>query len=369
MADKRKKKVAFLGIKGLPSKFGADRVVEGIVNNLAADFEIYVYCSHSVSRDYHPEHINLIKIRHPGGKHLFTFSLSLLSALHALLFKTFDVVNVHNTDSGFIVPILRLRYRVIGTSHGFAYKRMKWGGFAKRFFIWSEKIMLSESAVVTCVSKSITVELVDRYSKDVLFIPNGIDRPDPVEDPALFDSYGLEDKDFICFAAGRVDPTKGCHLLLEAFQGIDRDIRVVAIGDFGHKKDYTEQLYGMADDRVTFVPFISKKEVLFGIVNRAKLFVFPSTVEAMSIMLLEVAALGVPAVCSDIPENKTVLEDRTTYFRSGDSKDLREKIISCLDSYDDALNRAQATKSWVLETYNWKRIAAQYKKLYNDVAL
>jgi glycosyltransferase involved in cell wall biosynthesis len=367
MAQTGKKKIAFLGIKGLPSRFGADRVVEGIVDNLAEDFDIYVYCSESVSKDYHPEHIRLIKIKHPRGKHLFSFSLSLLSALHALFFGRFDLVNVHNTDSGFIVPLLRLRYKVVGTSHGFAYKRGKWGGFARRFFMWSEKIMMSFSTAVTCVSKSITEELETMYNRDVTFIPNGIDKPGVVEDPATFAKYGFKDKEFICFAAGRVDPTKGCHLLLEAFQKIDRDIQLVTIGDFGHKKDYTEELHRMADGRVTFVPFIAEKEILFGIINNSKLFVFPSTVEAMSIMLLEVAALGVPVVCSEIPENTTVLEDRTTYFSSGDSNDLREKIDSCLDNYDNAVEQARDTKTWVLETYNWKSIAAQYRALYNDL--
>jgi glycosyltransferase involved in cell wall biosynthesis len=123
----------------------------------------------------------------------------------------------------------------------------------------------------------------------------------------------------------------------------------------------------MADDRVTFVPFISKKEVLFGIINRAKLFVFPSTVEAMSIMLLEVAALGVPVVCSDIPENTTVLEDRTNYFASGDADDLRGKISACLDSYEEAVGQAKSTQGWVLDTYNWRGVAGQYKRLFDDL--
>lgn len=365
MSDKRKKKIAFMGIKGLPSLAGADRVVEGIVNNLAGDFDIYVYCSRTYSKDYRPDHIQLIKMWNLKGKHLFSFSLSLLSALHALFCKKFDLVHVHNTDSGFIAPLLKLKYRTVGTSHGFPDQRGKWGGFAKRFFKLSERLMFSLSTSTTCVSKSITRELIDLYNKDVLFIPNGIDEPAIVEDPGMFEKYGLREKDYICFAAGRVDPTKGCHILLKAFEKLDRDIRVVAIGDFSHKKDYTDQLHEMADDRVVFVPFIAEKEVLFGIINSAKLFVFPSTVEAMSIMLLEVAALGVPTVCSDIAENVTVLEDKTTYFRSGDDADLKDKIELCLNGYDDIVSQAQKTKSWVLENYKWGNIAAQYKKLYD----
>lgn len=367
MRETGKKKIAFLGIKGLPSKGGAERVVEGIVESLAEEFEIYVYCSRSYSEGYNPAHINLIKIRNMKGKHLYSLSLSILSALHAVFLRNFDLVHVHNTDSGFVVPLLRLRYKTVGTSHGFAYQREKWSGLAKRCFKLSERIMFSFSSAMTCVSKSITSELESLYKRKVLFIPNGIDRPEAVKDAELFERHDLNEKDYICFAAGRVDPTKGCHILLKAVREMHRKIRVVAIGDFSHKQDYTEELLAMADDRVEFVPFIAKKEVLFGIIQSAKLFVFPSTVEAMSIMLLEVAALGVPIVCSDIPENTAVLEDRTTYFRSGDEGDLKKKIEECLDSYDEILAQAQNTRPWVLANYRWPSIAEEYKNLYHSL--
>jgi glycosyltransferase involved in cell wall biosynthesis len=366
MTDKAKKKVAFLGIKGLPSKGGAERVVEGIVNNLAGDFDIYVYCSKSYSKDYHPDHIHLIKLRHLKGKHLYSFSLSLFSALHALFARKFDLIHVHNTDSGFIVPLLRLKYKVIGTSHGFAYQREKWSGYARFFLKISERILFSFANTITCVSKSITRELTASYKKEVLFIPNGIDKPEYREDTELFERHRLREKDYICFAAGRVDPTKGLHILLKAFSGIERDIRLVAIGDFSHKKDYSEQMFALADDRVEFIPFIAEKEALFGIIRKAVLFVFPSTVEAMSIMLMEVSALGVPVVCSDIPENTTVLEDKTTYFKSGDDADLKAKIELCLARHDMKAAEAQKTKEWVTDIYNWKNIAKKYKNLYNN---
>jgi glycosyltransferase involved in cell wall biosynthesis len=86
-------------------------------------------------------------------------------------------------------------------------------------------------------------------------------------------------------------------------------------------------------------------------------------------MLMEVAALGIPIVCSDIPENKTVLADRTTYFMSGDAEDLQEKIELCLESYDYQMTRARTTKEWVLENYNWKKIAKSYKDLYNSLTV
>jgi len=363
-----KKKIAFLGIKGLPSKGGADRVVEAIANNLSEEFDISVYGSHSCSKDFQSDDIKLIKVKNLRGKHLSSFSLFLLSSFHALICKNFDLVHVHNTDAGFIIPLLRLKYKVIATSHGYPYKRDKWNYLAKRFLKFSEALFFQNSSVITCVSKSISEELNGRYNKDIHFIPNGIDKPYIEEQDYIIEELGLEDKEFLCFAAGRVDPTKGCHILLQALNRINRNISVVAIGDFSHKKDYSKKLFQMADERVKFVPFIEDKKDLFGIIKRAKLFVFPSTVEAMSMMLLEVAALGVPIICSDIPENTSVLEDRTIYFKSEDVKDLIEKIEFCLDNYNTISERAVKTKQWVTERYNWKNIVNKYKNIYIALA-
>jgi glycosyltransferase involved in cell wall biosynthesis len=364
MGSNTKKKIAFLGIKGLPSKAGADRVVESIISYLNKEYDISIYCSNLYSRDYKSDKFNIIKVRNLGGKYLFSFTLFILSAIHALIFKNFDLIHLHNTDAGFVIPLLRLKYRVIGTSHGYPYKREKWNNLAKNFLKFSELIFFRFSNLITCVSKSITKELKDKYKKNIYFIPNGISNPIIKEDNLIFEKFKLKYREYICFAAGRIDPTKGCHILLNAFNKIKNNIDIVAIGDFSHKKDYSETLFHMADERAKFVPFIEDKEILFGIIKKAKLFIFPSTVEAMSMMLLEVASLGVPIICSDIPENMSVLEDHTTYFQSGDDMDLAKKIEFCLEHYDEVLEMSSNARKWVIKQYNWKNISRKYKNIY-----
>lgn len=367
LKNNSKKKLAYLGIKGLPAVFGADKVVEAIANNLSEEFEIYVYCSNSYSIDYRNHNIKLIKLRNIKGKHLSSFSLFLLSAFHALLFKNFDLVHVHNTDAGFIIPLLRIKYKVIGTSHGYPYKREKWSYFARNFLKFSETVFFRFSNLATCVSKSLSKELGDKNKKNVYFIPNGIDEPYYVEDNSILEKFELKGKEYMSFAAGRVDPTKGCHLLLEAFKNMNIKINIAVSGDFSHKPDYSKKLYQMADERVKFIPFIDNIRILFGVIKRAKLFIFPSTHEAMSSMLLEVAALGVPIICSDIPENVDVLERNTIYFSSGDYKDLAKKIEFCLNNYDEAVKIANKAKKSVIKRYKWQDISEKYKNIYNSL--
>jgi glycosyltransferase involved in cell wall biosynthesis len=356
-----------MGIKGLPSKGGAERVVEAIVGSLKDSLDISVYCSKAYSGDHQEDNINLIKLPNLKGKHLSSFSLFLMSAFHALLSRRFDFIHVHNTDAGFIIPLLRLRYKIVGTCHGFPYKREKWGILARSFLRCSEALFFRLCNAVTCVSSSLSDELNSKHSRKTHYIPNGVETVQCEKDYALVEEYALKGQDYICFAAGRIDPTKGCHTLLKAFKGISRDIKLVVIGDFSHKKDYSQELHRMADDRVVFVPFVETKERLFGIIENSKIFVLPSTVEAMSMMLLEVTGLGVPTICSDIAENTSVLKDHGVYFKVGDEKELTQKIEACLDRYEELLESSRQTKEWVAEQYRWQDIAEKYATVYDSL--
>ncbi len=46
-----------------------------------------------------------------------------------------------------------------------------------------------------------------------------------------------------------------------------------------------------------------------GLLQSCRVFVFPSTVEAMSMMLLEALAVGTVGIASDIPENTSILPE------------------------------------------------------------
>ena len=143
---------------------------------------------------------------------------------------------------------------------------------------------------ITSVSSTLADYYRQRYQKSVDYFPNGIDAAIEVDGVAaqqLLDEQGVGRSKYIMFAAGRIIPTKGCHVLLEAFAQIPTDHKLIVVGDMSHVPAYAEKLQGMADDRVCFIPFVASKATLFGLIEKADLFVFPSSVEAKSMMLLD----------------------------------------------------------------------------------
>lgn len=54
------------------------------------------------------------------GKHFHATTLFLFAALHALFWGDYDLIHLHNVEAAWVLPILRLRYKVVATSHGSA---------------------------------------------------------------------------------------------------------------------------------------------------------------------------------------------------------------------------------------------------------
>ena len=324
-------RIAYLGSKGLPSKSGTERVVEAIVSRLSGIHDITVYCDlRYTPKGTKVDGIHLIRIFTIKGKYVQAPSLFFLSALHAL-FSRYDLIHVHGTDACFVLPILKLKYKVVSTAHGVPGRltRLKWGKAARFLIKLMEYPFVYLSNYATSVSRLDADYLKARFKHNVIYIPNGVDdyiQFDLKRADSKLRQVSLEPGNYLMFAAGRIDPTKGCHLVLEALNLMGNPLKLAIVGDLNQVPSYSDHLRKIADEnQVVFIPPISDRELLFGMVKHAHLFIFPSTDEGMSMMLLEAASLQTPIICSDIPENKIVMQDNVVYFHSGDAVDLADQ--------------------------------------------
>lgn len=366
-------KIAYMGVKGLPSKSGTERVLEAIIKRLAGKFDITVYCD----ADYTPpetqyEGVKLIRMRTFKGRHLKPILLGVFSALHAMFFGGYDLIHMNGVENCFTLPLLRLRYKVISTSHGTPGRLplSKWGRLESFLMQMAEYPFIYLSNYATAVSIMDTQYLRDQYKKPAIYIPNGVDMDIPVDRGAAtieLERLGITPHNFLLFVAGRIIQRKGAHILLEAFNSLELDIPLVIIGDLAQVPEYGKSLRDLAaHHHVIFIPSISDKSILFGMLDLCKLFVFPSTAEGMSVMLLEAASLGIPMVCSDIPENTSVLEEHAVYFRSGDSADLANQIRWVIDNPQEMTRLSQSAKNLIRKNFSWNLISSRYETLYRQ---
>ena len=306
----------------------------------------------------------------PGAPGAFLYFF--MSALHLLFRRDIDLVHMHKTDPAFFLPLLRIRYKVISTSQEAPYRRDKWNRIAKAYFHLAERMFIRWSNIATCIAEPLTAYYNKRYGSDVIFIPNGINPPDP----AAFDrdrakGYLPEgasmDKPFIMFSARRLMSTKGTHTLLEALHQVNWKGQVFIAGELHEGDPYLKKLRQLAAGlNVYFLGFVHPLETLQAFVEKCMLFVFPSENEGMSLMLLEASSVGKPIIASDIPENKQVFPgDEVLYFRVSDSEDLAQKIRHALAHPEEMAERAGRCKEKVLTGFVMSTISARFSGCYD----
>jgi glycosyltransferase involved in cell wall biosynthesis len=359
-----------VGAKGIPSRGGTERVVEAIARRqAAAGHEVTVYGSRLVCRSGWVEGVRVVALPTARHKYLGPVLLQLACAAHVLARGRRGVIHLHGAENAFVLPLLRLRYPVVTTNHGPAYRREKWGSGARALIRAVDGLSVRLATRATAVSAVQADELTRRYGRPVAAIPNGVAEGERVDEDAarrLLHDHGLESRAYVLFAAARVDPTKGCLTLIRALGRLDDPPPLLVVGDLHHAPGHEEELRDAAAGLpVTFVPRLDDKAVLLGLLREARLFVFPSTVEAMSMMLLEALDQGAPVLASDIPENTSVLPGDVPTFRAGDEADLARAVSALLAAPADVQDAArQAARAWVHERFRWDAIAAAYEREY-----
>ncbi len=359
----RKPKVAVIGIKGLPSFVGAGTAGEHIINNLKNDFDFYIYSisshTHLKSGPYNGVYQKVFK-KLPFLK-LNGFWYYFVSALHARFKGDYDVIHLHNSFAAFTLLFLKPKYKVILTTHGSFNIVDKWKKF-EWFWKANNKFYVKKADQLCCVSKFEKRKYKDLFKLDAQLIPNGIT---PVEQESLPE---IKYKDYIFFAAGRIIRSKGLHDLLLALNKINYKGHLIVAGDMEQIKSYSEELNVLKGDlNVTFLGMIKDKKVLLSYLSKATLFIYPSYVEAMSMMLMEAVTVNSPIVCSDIVGNKDILnDDEVLYFRVKDVNDISTKVSWALSHPEEMKKRAQKAKDRFLKEYGWDHIAKEYKVIYNQ---
>ncbi len=359
-----KKKIAVIGLKGLPAFGGAATVGQSLIEHFTQEFEFTVYsiASHA-DRQFDPPGYRQFIFKSFPIRKLNVFYYYLMSAIHAVFLRKYDVVHLHHIDGAFILPLLRRKYPVIVTSHARPQESEKWGFLARTLFNRNEKTVMRRASIFTVVSLKLRDYYKETYGREVYYIPNGV----TIQDNGPVPESGKQ-KDLV-FAAGRIIPLKGCHTMLMALIKINFPGPVKIIGNIDQMPSYKKELQELAKDLdVEFMGLIREKTRLLEIIRDAKFFIFPSYNENMSIMLLEAASVRTPIICSDIPENKVIFNDKEVlYFRSEDHHDLADKIEWSISNNDLMDKKSIKAYEKVLAVFTYERISLEYQKLYDSL--
>ena len=298
----------------------------------------------------------------PKSKFLEAFIHTFLGVFKAR-FMGCDVLHIHAIGPSIMVPLARiLGLKVVITHHGPDYDRAKWNNIAKFVLKTGEGFGCMFANKIITISKHIADMIKALYSKDAIIIPNGVDMPEIIEDPAILDEYNLQ-KGKYSLTVGRFVPEKGFHDLIEAFSDCSEDSKIVIVGDADHHDEYSQNLRKLAAEnknviltgRLTGKPL----QVLY---SNAQLFVLPSYHEGLPIVLLEAMSYGLNCIVSDIPANRAVELEGNRYFIAGDIVKLYE-IIQYFKDNPLTAEQKQSQLDLIKTKYNWDTIATETVKV------
>ena len=363
-------KIAVIGTRGIPiSQGGVERHVEELYQRLAIKHDITVYCRNNYTPKDMLQFKNIRLKRFPNlnTKHLDAISHTFLSACDSI-WRDYDIVHFHAIGPSLLsfIPKIKRRTKIVATVHALDWQRAKWGPFAKSMLKLGEKASATFPDVTITVSEEMRQHLKDKYGREAIHIPNGINEP-TFKTPAEITKLSLKKQGYILFL-GRLVPEKNCHLLIEAFQNLNTDLKFVIAGDTSHTDGYFSHLKKLAKDNPAIVfTGVVDGALLHELYSNAHLFVLPSSLEGTPITLLEALSYGLPTLCSDIEPNLEIVGKKADYaqtFKSNDLQDLERKLTQMALDNNGIRAKAEQAKQYVLGAYNWDEIAFQTDEAY-----
>jgi len=362
-------KIAMIGLRGIPAKSGG---VENVVEHLAPllvklGVDVTVYCRNPYCKE-RPKEFKGVKLRYLPAINIKigeTISHSTFSSLDSL-FRNYDIVHYHAMANGLFSFIPKITgKKTIVTLHGLDWQREKWGIAAKLFIKTSERLTCFFPDKVISVSEKIKNYYKTKYNKDIAFIPNGVDifKPRAIHNLKRF---GLKKDNYILFLS-RIVPEKEVHTLIEAFKKINTNLKLVIAGDATHTEAYLERVKKLAgnDKRIIFTGPLYGDDKIEAFSN-ARLFILPSTIEGMPIVLLEAMSFGLCPLTSNIEENLDVIKDYGASFKVRDVNDLKSKMEYLIKNPQITKKKGVICKQVVKKDYQWEAIAKKTLAVYKE---
>jgi glycosyltransferase involved in cell wall biosynthesis len=360
-------RIALIGGRGVVSKYsGIETYYEEIGKRLTGmGHEVTAYC-----RTYFTppgkEHSGMQVVRLPTirSKHLETLVHTFLSTLHVLM-KPCDVVHYHALGPALFSFIPRLAgKKTVVTVQGLDWQRKKWGRIASAVLRLGERAAVGLPTHTMVVSQELQRHYREAHGEETSYVPNGgVLRERRPPDQIL--DWGLERGKYVLFL-GRFSPEKGCHLLVEAYERLETDIKLVMAGASSYCDDYSRRLRSHANHRINMLDWVSG-EALDELLTNAMVFVLPSDLEGLSLALLDAMGAGLCVLSSDIAENREAVDDAGFTFRRGDVADLADRLRFLIANPAVREAAGQAAKQRIRERYQWPQIAAEVERVYFEM--
>jgi len=379
---KRKLKVALVGSRGIPPRYGgAETFVYELSKRLKDFFDVYVTCE---TDHFGVDVFEGVKRVHIWARHTPTTTIPAIYDVIATLYllkkvRDIDVIYYVAPDGAYATILAKLvRKKVVVNTDGIEWKRLL---IRMRFVPWNLKPLYFLTSILMFVAEFLACKVPDITIADSIAIkkylewrwrPKGVEyvaygvRKLPHVDEAkrmeILKKLGLERNRYY-LTIGRIVAENNIHLEIEAFREAKTNSKLVVVGPIDPRDPYIKHLFKLKgkDKRIVFTGGIYEPEIIYALRAECKAYIHPYTVGGTNPSLLEQLQFNKPIIVYDVPFHREILKDKAIYFKT---KEELTKIIEDLEKQNVIrVNRE------IPQIFTWEWVADRYRKIFESLVL
>lgn len=252
--------------------------------------------------------------------------------------------------------------------------RKKYNMFVRKYWKFSEKLMVKYSDLVICDSVNIEKYIKEEYQKyqpKTKYIAYGADvRKSIINDNDLEYQNWLDNnrliKDSYYLSVGRFVPENNFDTMIEQFMlsKTNKDFAIITNVNKKYLFQLENKLHFSKDKRIKFVGTVYNQELLRKIREDAYGYIHGHEVGGTNPSLLEALACTNLNLLNDVVFNKEVGKDSCLYWKK-DNDDLSMLINNCeYMNSKEISTMGNKAKSIINNNYNWDFIVEQYYNVF-----
>ena len=346
-------------------------------------FEITVVCGsiNSILVDNVIQGVNYKNISISRKIHLFNDFFSLIKTIIFFKKNKFDIVHSITPKAGLITMVsawicgIPIRVHIF-TGQVWVNKT----GFSRALLKFFDQITSLASTHILADSKSqksylIEQGIVNPHKISVLGFGSvcGVDidkfRPNELARKELRIHHGIDPDTVVALYIGRITRDKGVFDLAKAFIEVADSVRNLHLLFVGSDEDYLlDQLYSMnhmAGNRMHFIPHTDKPEQYMA---TADFLCLPSYREGFGSVIIEAAAVGLPAIASNIYGIEDAIVDGQTGFLHdvGSSKQIASFLTRYTMESDTRLKMGEIARKRAINLFSSTRLIEAQMHFYQS---
>jgi beta-rhamnose transferase len=387
-----RKAVYIIGSKGIPAKYGGfETFVEKLTEyQKDSNIQYYVACMRENSAK---SGITEDRFEHNGAI-CFNVDVPNIGPARAI---AYDIAAVNkaielakeNKDEAPIFYILACRIgpfisrikrkiRAIGGTllvnpDGHEWLRAKWSMPVRKYWKFSEKLMVKHADLLVCDSKNIEQYIQEdykQYQPETTYIAYGTDTAPSnlkAEDTKVRNWYqekGVSENGYY-LVVGRFVPENNYEVMIREFIKSKSKKDFVLITNVEQNKFYDQLLQDTGfdkDPRVKFVGTVYDQELLKYIRENAFAYFHGHEVGGTNPSLLEALASTKLNLLLDVGFNREVGEQSAIYWKKDELSQVIEKVEQFDAKMIDELDRQSNQR--IADAFTWEKIVTDYEKVF-----